>query len=361
MTTGISVIVCSYNGVEQLPETIKHLAQQDVQPGISWEVIVIDNASTDNTAEIALTEWKKYQIPISFTVLYQPKQGLTYARELALKKAKYEFVLFCDDDNWLSNNYLTKAYDTMSKQPSIGILGGHGTLEFEINPPLWAANLSSLANGPQAAASGKVKNNIVYGAGFIVRKSAYESLVRAGYKSILSDRSGDCLCAGGDYELCYAIALAGYDIWYEENLKFKHFMPAKRIDWDYCIRLYKEGAQSLIVLTPYRLRLNKNTTTTITFNINLLKTFLSQSRRLLPLLIKKLRLEPHSEEAKLNLLKLIALKARILSLRQHKAMQANFLKIIKFEEQKIKYNRGRISTDKATSKHTQIIDFQQYS
>ncbi|MBJ6118263.1 glycosyltransferase family 2 protein [Pontibacter sp. BT310] len=351
MRTGISVVICSYNGAELLPETIKHLVQQKVSLGLSWEIIIIDNASTDNTAEVAISEWRKYQIAVSFSVLKQPKQGLTFARELALEQAKYKFVLFCDDDNWLSPDYVNCAYEIMDRQPNIGILGGNGTLEFETNPPLWAASLSSFANGPQAIASGKVENNIVYGAGFTIRKSAYESLVRAGYKPLLSDRSGNSLSAGGDYELCYAITLIGYDIWYEENLKFKHFMPAKRINWNYCVRLYKEGAECLTVLTPYRLRVNKNVTSTLSFNINLFKTFLNQSKKLLPLLIQKFKLQPDSEEAKLNLLKITALKARILSLRNIKGMQQNFFKILTIKHQVNRYNQRMITPSKASSKH----------
>src|SRR5688500_1328738 len=102
MRLGISVIVCTYNGAALLPETIRHIAQLHVRPDIDWEFIIIDNASTDDSAQVALSEWSKYRSSVRFSLLTQPRQGLTYARELALEKSKYEFVLFCDDDNWLA-------------------------------------------------------------------------------------------------------------------------------------------------------------------------------------------------------------------------------------------------------------------
>ena len=56
---GISVIVCCYNSAERLTETIKHLAGQNVPHYIPWELIVVDNASTDNTAEISIVAVEK--------------------------------------------------------------------------------------------------------------------------------------------------------------------------------------------------------------------------------------------------------------------------------------------------------------
>jgi len=50
---GVSVIICCYNSVKRLPVTLAHLKSQVVFGQIPWEVIVIDNASTDRTAEVA--------------------------------------------------------------------------------------------------------------------------------------------------------------------------------------------------------------------------------------------------------------------------------------------------------------------
>ena len=336
MKLGVSVVVCTFNGAKLLPATINHIAKQQVRPDINWEVIVVDNASTDNSSNVAVTEWRKYQLPVSFTLLHQPKQGLTYARELAIKNARYEFILFCDDDNWLAPDYINIAYDLMLKHPSIGVLGGCGELEFEGAPPLWAVGLSSFASGPQASASGKVKKNAVYGAGFVMRKSAFNTIAGAGYKPMLTDRLAKNLSAGGDYELCYAIALAGYDIWYDNSLRFKHFMPENRVNWDYCTRLYREGAQSLEVLIPYRIRVNMECSNVFLFNFKILKTYLSQTRKLLPLLFRDMLLEPESDEKRVNTLRIIALKASIMSLKNYPAMKSNFIKIIKFEQERLK-------------------------
>ncbi|WP_187262790.1 glycosyltransferase [Pontibacter beigongshangensis] len=344
MKLGITVVICTYNGAALLPETIHHIARQRVRPEISWEFIIIDNASTDNTSEVAASEWEKTQSQVSFSLLYQPKQGLTYARELALEKSQFEFIIFCDDDNWLAPDYINRAYDLMLQHPLIGVLGGYGELVFETAPPPWAAKFNLFASGPQAPASGKVSRNVVYGAGCVIRKSAYNILIRSGFRSMLTDRFAKTLCAGGDYELCYAIALAGYDIWYDHSLRFKHFMPKERVCWDYHIRFFRDGAQSFEVLIPYRIRVNNGSESLLSFNLKFLAIFFSYIRKLPPLLLEQIRVPAASEEAKVNKLKLISLKSKIMTLTRYAAMKENFFKLLKFEQAEL--NLFRIERNK---------------
>jgi hypothetical protein len=158
----------------------------------------------------------------------------------------------CDDDNWLAENYVTSAYEIMSEGPNIGALGGLGKLLFEIDPPAW--ELSDIfAGGTQGLQSGKVTENKVYGAGCVIRNSAYQKLLRSGFKSLLTDRKSNELSSGGDYELCFALAIMGYDIWYDERLRFTHFITQERLSWDYYLRYAYESSKSFNVLSSYKM------------------------------------------------------------------------------------------------------------
>lgn len=53
MPLGVSVVIPSYNGADRLPATLAHIAAQRVPPGLEWEVVLVDNASSDGTAEAA--------------------------------------------------------------------------------------------------------------------------------------------------------------------------------------------------------------------------------------------------------------------------------------------------------------------
>jgi GT2 family glycosyltransferase len=82
-----SVVVCSYNGAATIRDTLDHLARLDYP---NYEIIVIDDGSTDATGEIA----KKYDVRLIST----PNQGLGQARNEGLAAARGEFIVYIDDD-----------------------------------------------------------------------------------------------------------------------------------------------------------------------------------------------------------------------------------------------------------------------
>src|SRR5690348_8092021 len=73
---GISVVICTYNGAERLPQTLAHLAAQEDTGTIAWEVLVVDNASTDDTAEVARRCWPA-DAPAPLRVVGEPRMGLS--------------------------------------------------------------------------------------------------------------------------------------------------------------------------------------------------------------------------------------------------------------------------------------------
>ncbi len=69
MTISVSVVLCCHNSVERLQPTLTHLAAVQVPPGMSWEVLVVDNASTDDTAARAAELWAQVGAPAPLRVL----------------------------------------------------------------------------------------------------------------------------------------------------------------------------------------------------------------------------------------------------------------------------------------------------
>jgi glycosyltransferase involved in cell wall biosynthesis len=292
---GISVIVCCYNSAERLPETINHLAMQNVPHYIPWELIVVDNASTDNTAEIALSQWKKYNSTTPFRAIHQPVLGKVHALKKGMETAGYEFLLICDDDNWLHRDYVKIAYKVMVQHPEVAILGGRGQAVFEVDAPAWFAKYEELFGvGPQADKSGYVSptRNWVYGAGSVIRRSSWETLNAAGFYGISTGPVGSRFSGGAeDLELCYAMKLAGYEIWYEDTLRFFHFMPKERLNWKYFLRLARTTAGQFVFLRAYRTLLNEsleNTMRRIDIRIDTLKIIYNHSKRLVESIVQTL-------------------------------------------------------------------------
>ncbi len=197
---------------------------------------MVDNNSTDNTTEFAQNVHAKSGTDIAFKVVQEPQPGLMNARKCGIQTCKYEMMLFVDDDNWLNPNYVDLCFDLMQNHPNTGILGGFGTPANQ-NLPAWFEEYSgSFAVGQQGSENGKV--SCLYGAGMCIRKKAWLKLESHGFKSILLGRTGKSLTSGEDTEICYAIQLAGFEISYNDRLRFKHDLPDARLNWKHLRQLY---------------------------------------------------------------------------------------------------------------------------
>lgn len=256
---GISIILCCYNSSARLPETLRHLSLQRVPKTVAWEVILVNNASKDNTVEVAEALWNTYgPNKPTLQIVDQPIPGLSYAREKGFQTAQYDYLLFCDDDNWLSEDYVRIAFEVMDDNPLVGALGGWGSPICEIEPPSWFTDYSgTYATGPQGDQSGEVKVSYhVYGAGAVYRKLAIDHLKSCGFEYKLTGRTAASLSVGEDHELCYAMVLAGYKIWYDERLTFKHFIPKERLTWKYLKGNLNGIANAYPILKAYKIAIS---------------------------------------------------------------------------------------------------------
>ncbi len=252
---GVSVVVCCYNSSERLPKTLEHLAKQKTSENIQWEIILVDNNSTDDTGKLAIQIWSALGNPKNLSVVEEKQIGLSYARKRGIDEASYEVILFCDDDNWLQSNYIETVFNKFNENTELGALGGWCKPVFEETRPEWFDFFAgNFAVGKPVKTTGFLANDnsYIYGAGMAIHKKTLKELDRKGFKNILSDRKGTALSSGGDVELIYAIKLIGHRVCFDENLFFYHFMPSGRMHWGYLLRLRKSMYWSNFVLGIYR-------------------------------------------------------------------------------------------------------------
>jgi GT2 family glycosyltransferase len=156
-----------------------------------------------------------------------------------MTEARYEFLTFVDDDNWLEPDWIQTTYDVMREHPEVGALGGIIEPEFETRRPGWFGPVAYLyATGPSGEPSGDVTGmHMLCGAGLNVRHSALIDLRQKGFRPISVGRTGSSLGAGEDSELTYCLRLAGWRLWIDPRLRIRHFLPERRLQWDYARRL----------------------------------------------------------------------------------------------------------------------------
>jgi len=237
---GISIIICTYNGEKTLPLTLRSIAKLELPKNIPTELILVNNNSSDNTSEIVLNEWNLYDSCISFKLVNELNPGKMNAVFTGVYSASYDLIVFCDDDNLLYRDYLLKALDIMSNNNDVGALGGQGFAISDVELPNWFHEVSnSYACGRQRNRSGYCTDRrYLWGAGMVSSKKLLKKVMSTPMKCL--GRNGNELSSGEDTEICLKIILLGKELYFCEDLKYDHFIEARRLSLDYFNKM-REG------------------------------------------------------------------------------------------------------------------------
>jgi glycosyltransferase involved in cell wall biosynthesis len=139
----ISVILSTYNRADLLPGAIGAFLQQNTQ-GVTFEVILVDNNSTDNTKEVAGNYATSHPGLIKY--VFEPKQGLSHGRNAGIANAQGKFLAFTDDDVRVHNDWINALYRAFNTHPDAVYIGGKVLPLWQTAKPKWAhLQLASLA------------------------------------------------------------------------------------------------------------------------------------------------------------------------------------------------------------------------
>ena len=254
---GVSVIICTYNGSSKLPQTLLALAKQIVPNAIPWEIILIDNNSKDNSSAIAQTFWANLtdKPSISFTCISESTPGKYYALTRGLQVAKYSYFIIVDDDNWLQQNYIAKAFQLMQQHDDIGALGGQSIAVFQDTTskelPTWfLKDQERYAIGTQGYDGDVTQRRHLWGAGMVSRTQLYLEIYSK-YPSFLIGYGGKDILIAEDTEYCLRLILLGYKLYYSSTLLLNHFVPEERLTKSYWQKLTTNINHSFDVINAY--------------------------------------------------------------------------------------------------------------
>jgi glycosyltransferase involved in cell wall biosynthesis len=242
-------VVPSFNRAESLSGTIESLLAQD--PSLPYEIIVVDNNSSDATRSVVETFGEKARGRLRY--VFEGDQGLSVARNAGIAAAKGEIVAFVDDDAVASPNWLENLAATYRTHPDAWCVGGKIVLNPSVTLPSWFGPASKLLLGFLShldLGDDTIRLEYpceVWGANFSVRR---EALSRVGFFDAGLGWSGkDRHLAGDESELCLRIHRAGGAIYYCGQAKVTHVIEPARLRKPYFRRrAYWQGRTRAILL-----------------------------------------------------------------------------------------------------------------
>lgn len=241
------MVICCHQSAERIGYVLEGLLAQ-VSADAPWELVLVDNACTDDTVALAQRMWRLAGVPLR--VVREERTGLVHGRRAGLAAATYELLAFLDDDTVPAEDWLWQVLRHFRRYPDSGALGGFNALACESEPPDWFPRFQhSWAVGPQAAEDGEVFT--LWGAGLVVRSEAWRELRRRRFPFRCVGRKGGDLGAGEDSELVAALRSAGWKARYDSSVRLTHRLSASRLSLGYARRLYHGFGQASVWMDPY--------------------------------------------------------------------------------------------------------------
>lgn len=130
----VSVIIPTYNRCSMLGMTIGSFIQQDY-PKDKFEIIIVDNNSTDKTKDVVF-EWQA-KSPIPLKYVFEPRQGVHYARNTAARYSVGDILYYTDDDMIADKSLIRNLVKVFSMGYNVASAGGKVLPRWEVNPPKW--------------------------------------------------------------------------------------------------------------------------------------------------------------------------------------------------------------------------------
>jgi glycosyltransferase involved in cell wall biosynthesis len=264
----LSVIIPAYNPHPgRLVRTVAGLRAQTL-PVVDWELVIIDNASTEMAGFKALDlSWHPRA-----RIVREPKLGLTAARLRGFAEGSGEAFVMVDDDNVLVPGYLAEVVRVFATEPRLGAVGGRSVPEFEAPPAAWTrefdGNLALRDLGDQPLRGDwRGSGRRIYptctpiGAGMALRRSGVEAYARAlegDPRRRAFDRTGTQLISGGDNDLAMTVLDEGLDVGYQPELQLTHLIPTGRSQRKYLGALNRALSRSWVrVLALHGIQLGR--------------------------------------------------------------------------------------------------------
>ena len=237
----VTIAICTWNRAELLAQTLNHLRELRIPEGLRWEVLVVDNNSTDRTRETV--ETLRSALPLRY--VFEPKPGISHARNRALREAASSFLLFTDDDVLVDPGWMVAALETWRRFPDATMVGGPIEPWFPspVDPDM-AAAFPVFANGFCGLDHGPVERALSPGSDLYTANLAIQPrmLGQMSFDESLG-HTGKELVGGEDLDFVRRIHRRGDLVAWSPAMRVRHYVDPRRMTLAYVKRFYFDDAR----------------------------------------------------------------------------------------------------------------------
>jgi GT2 family glycosyltransferase len=244
-TPRISAVICTHNREDYLRKALASLAAQSLPPA-AFEVLVVDNASTDGTARAA--EEAAARAP-NVRYLRENRLGLSYARNAGADAARAPYLAYLDDDARAAPDWLERLLHVFEgSHPAPACVGGRVWLDWDGQAPPWLpARYYSLYTFVDHGGDDRPlgEREYVVGANLAFRRDA---LREAGGFDPNLGRKGSVLLSGEESAVVGKLRARGLPVWYAGTAAVWHAVPParRRRAWLWS-RMFWDGASQPLI------------------------------------------------------------------------------------------------------------------
>ncbi|MBR5850200.1 MAG: glycosyltransferase family 2 protein [Alistipes sp.] len=238
----ITLVIPTYNRSSSLLRTLESVALQELDPTL-WCCLIIDNGSTDDTAEV-VERFAAEHPKLSLRRVVEPQAGVSHARNRALQEATTELICSIDDDERINPDFIEAYLRFFDTHPDAVVAGGRIIAEYTESRPRWQSRWSEqlIANpidrgpDPHPFPEGKLPG----GGNMGFRRS---SALQVGFATELG-RTGKQLLGGEENDFFLRLREAGATLWYLPEAVIWHIIPPEKCTLEYLKRLARNNGLS---------------------------------------------------------------------------------------------------------------------
>ena len=244
----ISIIVTTHNGERTLPTMLDSLCRMGTL-GITWQLIAVDNASTDSTWKIL----SSYKDILPLILLQDSVLGKNHAINSALSYAEGDIIVFTDDDVIVSQDWLIQWKLCFKVNPDYSIFGGYIKAYCLAPCPKWIQASMPIgccfAITREDLKEGEVHGNFVWGNNMALRRS----IIDLGYKfNPVIGPKGKNYIMGGEAEFIDQLSKVGYKSWYCKSIVVHHIIRPYQFKLSWLLgRAFRAGRSVRVVYFSY--------------------------------------------------------------------------------------------------------------